>query len=211
MGAKREMTSSRTNAEWLEDLRGPDRARAIGDLRASLVRGLRFAMMDRYRVTEEDVEDFVQDALLKILDHLDTFEGRSRFLTWAQKIAVREGLSELRRQRWENITLDDLLGDDEDALVPGWLSSESPPPERYSTRREILALVRHLIEHELTDKQRRALISVAIRGMPIAEVARRMDTNRNALYKVIHDARMRLKRQLEVRGLDIDDLLVVFQ
>jgi RNA polymerase sigma-70 factor (ECF subfamily) len=74
-----------------------------------------------------------------------------------------------------------------------------------------LDLVKHLIEHELTDKQRRALVAVAIRDMPISEVARRMDTNRNALYKVIHDARMRLKRQLEVRGLDVDDVLKVFR
>jgi RNA polymerase sigma-70 factor, ECF subfamily len=204
------MTAARTNTAWLEDLRGPNRADAIEDLRATLVRGLRFAMMDRYGVTEADIEDFVQDALLKILDHLDAFEGRSRFLTWAQKIAVREGLSELRRQRWENITLDDLLGEDEDALIPGWLASARTPPERHSAQQETLDLVKHLIEHELTDKQRRALVAIAIKGMPIAEVARRMDTNRNALYKVIHDARMRLNRQLEVRGMDVDDLLTVF-
>jgi RNA polymerase sigma-70 factor (ECF subfamily) len=205
------MVASRTNEAWLRDLRGDDRGEAIEDLRAALVRGLRFAMMDRYGVTEADVEDFVQDALLKILDNLHTFEGRSHFLTWAQKIAVREGLSELRRQRWENITLDDLLGEDEDALIPGWLTSDRKPPERHSTQQETLDLVKHLIEHELTDKQRRALVAVAIRDMPISEVARRMDTNRNALYKVIHDARMRLKRQLEVRGLDVDDVLKVFR
>jgi RNA polymerase sigma-70 factor (ECF subfamily) len=205
------MVASRTNEAWLRDLRGDDRGEAIEDLRAALVRGLRFAMMDRYGVTEADVEDFVQDALLKILDNLHTFEGRSHFLTWAQKIAVREGLSELRRQRWENITLDDLLGEDEDALIPGWLTSDRKPPERRSTQQETLDLVKHLIEHELTDKQRRALVAVAIRDMPISEVARRMDTNRNALYKVIHDARMRLKRQLEVRGLDVDDVLKVFR
>ena len=205
------MVASRTNEAWLRDLRGDDRGEAIEDLRALLVRGLRFAMMDRYGVTEADVEDFVQDALLKILNSLDTFEGRSHFLTWAQKIAVREGLSELRRQRWENITLDDLLGEDEEALVPGWLTSDRTPPERRSTQQEALDLVKHLIEHELTDKQRRALVAVAIRDMPISEVAQRMDTNRNALYKVIHDARMRLKRQLEVRGLDVDDVLKVFR
>lgn len=210
-GDAQAMTSSRTNEAWLHDLRGADLAAAIEELRAALVRGLRYAMMDRYGVSEADVEDFVQDALLKILDNLDSFEGRSRFLTWAQKIAVREGLSELRRQRWENITLDDLLGEEEEALVPSWLPSDSTPPDRHSIQQETLDLVRHLIEHELTDKQRRALVAVAIRGMPISEVARRMDTNRNALYKVIHDARMRLKRQLEVRGLEVDDLLTVFR
>ena len=205
------MTTSRTNEEWLRDLRRSTRSEAIGDLRAALVRGLRFAMMDRYGVTQADIEDFVQDALVKILDNLDTFEGRSKFLTWTQKIAVREGLSELRRQRWENITLDDLLGEDEEALVPGWLAGDSIHPERRSTQQETLDLVKHLIEHELTAKQRRALVAVAIKNMPVSEVARRMDTNRNALYKVIHDARMRLKRQLEVRGLDVDDVLKVFR
>ena len=91
--------SERSNEEWLADLQGPGREDALGDLRALLVRGLRYAMADRPSVTEVDLEDFAQDALMKILNALDTFRGESRFTTWAQKIAVRVAFTELRRRR----------------------------------------------------------------------------------------------------------------
>jgi hypothetical protein len=71
----------RTNQEWLTELRGPGRELALADLRALLVKGLHYAMADRPDVTEADLEDFAQDALLKILAGLDTFRGESRFTT----------------------------------------------------------------------------------------------------------------------------------
>jgi RNA polymerase sigma-70 factor (ECF subfamily) len=43
------------------------------------------------------------------------------------------------------------------------------------------------------------------------EVARRLGTERNALYKLLHDARVKLKRSLERDGLSADELLAVFQ
>jgi len=50
------------------------------------------------------------------------------------------------------------------------------------------------VREELTERQRQALVAVRIQGMPLAEVARCMNTNRHALYKLLHDARQRLKR-----------------
>jgi hypothetical protein len=79
----------RTNQEWLDDLRGPDRDEAVADLRASLGRGLGYSLANHSDVDDVLIEDFAQDALLRILDNLDTFRGESRFTTWAQKIAVR--------------------------------------------------------------------------------------------------------------------------
>ena len=77
---------SRTNAEWLADLQGPDKDAAISDLRAVLVRGLTYALSNRiFSDLDVLVEDFVQDALLRILDKIDTFRGESRFTTWAQR------------------------------------------------------------------------------------------------------------------------------
>jgi RNA polymerase sigma-70 factor (ECF subfamily) len=60
------------------------------------VRGLRTAIADRPQVAEADLHDFAQDALLKILAGSDSFQGESRFTTWAQKIAVRVAFTELR-------------------------------------------------------------------------------------------------------------------
>ena len=86
---------------------GPDgdvQAAALEDLRATLMAGLPYALSgwlspDRpgFQALAEEV---TQEALLKILDNLHTFEGRSQFTTWAHKIAVNIALSKLRRRRW---------------------------------------------------------------------------------------------------------------
>jgi RNA polymerase sigma-70 factor (ECF subfamily) len=67
-----------------------------------------------------------------------------------------------------------------------------------------------LIATELTDRQRQALVAVRIGGMPLEEVAHRMGTNRNALYKLLHDARQRLKKKMEEEGLSAEDVLAAF-
>lgn len=205
---------NRTNSEWLCELSSPSPDRAIEDLRAILTRGLHFALSSRVP-GELDVlvEDFVQDALLRILDKLDTFRSESQFTTWAQKIAVRVAFSELRRQRWKDISLNDLLPADQDAgdFTPAVLSDPGPNPEEQSTQHAMADLVQRLIMEELTDRQREVILAVIIGGMPLDEVARRMDTNRNALYKLIHDARKRLQSQLAAEGLTPEEVLAVFE
>ena len=61
---------------------------ALEELRTVLVRGLTAAIRARYD-NRIQADDIVQDALVKILDKLDTFEGRSKFTTWAMTIATR--------------------------------------------------------------------------------------------------------------------------
>ena len=124
-------TSPKTNQTWLDSLQGPERDEALTELRALLTRGLTYAMRDRTSVTEADVEDFVQDALLKILDNLETFRGESRFTTWANKIAIHVALSELRRRRWKDVSLQDLMPQDaETDFVPAIAADPGPLPER---------------------------------------------------------------------------------
>jgi len=53
-------------------------------------------------------------------------------------------------------------------------------------------------------------MAVAIQGMPLEEVARRMNMERNAMYKLMHDARLRLKRRMAREGLTPADVLSVF-
>ena len=54
------------------------------------------------------------------------------------------------------------------------------------------------------------MMAVAVQGVPLDVVAERIGSNRNALYKLIHDARLRLKGRLEREGLSPGDLLAVF-
>ena len=205
--------TQRTNDEWLSALRDKGSARqdALRDLRARLLRGLKYAMADRPDVTEAHMEGFVQDALLKILDKLDSFRGESRFTTWAQKIAVHQAFDELRRKRWENVSLDEMVERYEGDFTPSVLDDPDPSPEQRVTQQTILETVKRLIDEELSERQRRAMVAVVLAGMPTAEVARRMDTNRNALYKLMHDARQRLKRRMEAEGISLEDALAAFE
>ncbi len=202
----------RTNREWLRDLRGPHREEAIADLRTLLVRGLSYSLSQRgHGDINVLIEDFVQEALLKILDNLDTFRGESKFITWAQKIAVRVAYSEFRRKRWEDISIQALVPDDSGIdFTPEALTDPGANPEQSTTQTRIFERVLTLIEEELTERQRRALLAVMAENMPLEEVARRMDTNRNALYKVIYDARKNLKQHLLAEGLTPESILASF-
>jgi len=202
----------RTNAAWLADLRGPEQNQAIEDLRAILVRGLHFALSTRIRDDIEAlVEDFVQDALIKILDKLDTFRGESKFTTWAQKIAVRVAYSELRRKRWKDIAIEDLLPvDSGNDFTPAILTDSTANPEQKVTQKLVLERIVQVIQEDLTHRQRDAMLAIMAGNMPLEEVARRMGTNRNALYKLIHDARKQLKQQLLDEGLSMSEILSAF-
>jgi RNA polymerase sigma-70 factor (ECF subfamily) len=199
----------RTNEQWLAELRGPERDQALADLRVVLVRGLKVALRGRVRQgLEEAAEDFAQEALIKILAGLDTFRGESRFTTWAQKIAVLTASTELRRRRWRDVSLQEVL--DRHGANRGEsyrLADEQPTPERLTMRTTMLTTVRRFVDEELTERQQEAIVAVMFEGMPLEEAARRMGTNRNALYKLMHDARKRLKKRMEAEGLSAQDVL----
>jgi RNA polymerase sigma-70 factor (ECF subfamily) len=67
-----------------------------------------------------------------------------------------------------------------------------------------------MLAEDLTERQRRAMMAM-LRGMPLEEIARRMKTERNALYKLLHDARVRLKDRLGREGLTAAEVLALFE
>lgn len=207
------MSTERNNQEWLADLRGPDSAEAIEDLRTILLRGLRASLGSKIRRDLDFVvEDFVQDALLKILDNVHTFRGESKFTTWALKIAIHVAYTELRRRRWQDISLQEFIeGEDGSEYTPAILRDPDVTPEQHTTRLTLLEFVQKMIEEELTERQRTALTAIMIQGMPLAEVASRMGTNRNALYKLIHDARQRLQQRMIASGISPQEVLAAFE
>ena len=205
----------RRNEQWIAALSQPSTDEydvALEDLRAILVRGLGYALADRSNVRDNDLEDFAQDALMKILKGLHAFRGESRFTTWAHKIAVRVAFTELRRRRWRDVSLDEMTESREGNtdFIPERLADPSIGPEQEAMQQAILGTLRQLIREELTGKQRQAMQSI-MKGMPLEEVARRMDTNRNALYKLLHDARRRLQERMLDEGLSAQDVMSAFE
>lgn len=84
-------------------------------------------------------------------------------------------------------------------------------PEQLALQNTVLQELRRIVDEELTDRQREAVVAVLLEGMPISEVATRMGTNQNALYKLLHDARRKLKRQMEAAGLSPQEVLAAFE
>jgi len=207
----------RTNESWLKDLRatGPAREEALEDLHAIVQKGLPYAL-SRWLSSEDPlftplVEEVTQETLLRVLDQLGTFEGRSMFTTWVHKIAIRIALTELRRKRWQDSSLDEMVDNEQNPAPERLMADPQASPETSAERSDMMARIRRILDEELTQKQREALILLGMQNLPMEEAARRMKTNRNALYKLLHDARLRLKRRLALEDLNAQEVLSAFE
>ena len=214
----------RSDEQWLVALQAddtPEQADALEDLRLRLQRGI-FYYLSRERSDladranselEQMAEDFAQEATLRVLKNLNSFRGDSLFTTWATKVAVRVAISELRRARYRDFSLEEVTADGE--LMPNlaemFLSNRPAGPEKATERSDVLAKIQHAIDTALTDRQRTALTAVVLRNVPLEVVAERMNTNRNALYKLLYDARMKLRNALEAEGLGVDYIQSLFE
>jgi RNA polymerase sigma-70 factor (ECF subfamily) len=207
----------RNNREWLSDLRaaGDQQEAALQDLRAIIMRGLPYALSKWLPTSDAQFDSFVeevsQNTLLRVLDQIDSFEGRSKFTTWVHKIAVNIALAELRRKRWQDVSLEDLIEGANGGGARGLMIDPAMDPEMAAEQADMITRVGRIMQEELTEKQRTVLVAARIHDMPVDEIARRLDTNRNALYKLIHDARLRLKDRLAQEGLSPEDVLAAFE
>lgn len=210
-------SKSRDNTEWLAELaaRGETQETALADLRSILVSGLRRGLTawlePGSHQLEALAEEATQEALVRILVRLDTFEGRSRFTTWAYKVAIRIALTELRRKQWQDVSLDHMLepsiGEEREASV----IDPHIGPEVAVEQQDLLARIGRILQEELTERQLAMMEAVALRGVPIEALAQKMGVERNALYKLMHDARLKLKRRLAREGLDLGEVMATFE
>jgi RNA polymerase sigma-70 factor, ECF subfamily len=149
----------------------------------------------------DDVADqCANDALVNILGKIDDFKGLSRFTTWAYKFAIFEVSSKLARHAWRRHppSREQLeLGELPDSLAPR--------PSEQAERREQLVVLRNAIETDLTPRQREAFVAVALNDVPIDVLALEMNSNRNAIYKNLFDARRKLRESLAAAGYSVTD------
>ncbi|MFT5522675.1 MAG: RNA polymerase sigma factor (sigma-70 family) [Pirellulaceae bacterium] len=181
------------------------REAAVAELREVLLRGLRRAFIPRGK-DDAFCEDVTQDALLQIIDKIEQFQGRSKFTTWAIAIAVRLGVSELRRKHYKDVSINTNADEGMRVDLPTLSATEN---ELVDDQSSILTKLKTLIDANLTDKQR-SVVNMVLQGLPIEEIACRMESNRNAIYKVFHDARKRLKAGFEEAGYQATDIAAAF-
>lgn len=171
-----------SNDVWIAGLK-EGRSDLGATLRARIRRGLAAALVGRSDVSDADLDDFTQNAVIRILERLDTFRGESGFTTWAMAVAVRVSLTELRRRVWTDTPLDERLEElarPELSGMPGGATDELA---------ELLAALRGAIADALTPRQRQVLLA-ELEGIPQVVLAERLGSTPGAIYKTSHDARM---------------------
>lgn len=145
------------------------------------------------------IDDLAQqaadDAMVAVLRKLPTFEGRSRFTTWAYKFGILHAGVTVRSQAWRHreVPLPDTLP----------LVDPAPSPAALSEAAQLARAVKEAIATQLTPHQRRVVLALVVEDVPIDVLADRLGTSRNTLYKALHDARQRLRRALIASG-DLD-------
>lgn len=205
-----EAIAGRTNDEWLAALRdsgtaGDDARHA---LRAVLRGGLAKSLGRRPGIDDAALDDFTQDALLRVLDKLDSYRGEARFTTWATAIALRVAFTALRRASWRDVQLSSLGARDGDGQAIEF-GADINQPEDGLQRHSVLEIVRRVINDELTERQRAAIVA-ELEGVPQAVLAERLGVNRNALYKLTFDARRKLRAGILAAGLSEEEVRSTF-
>jgi RNA polymerase sigma-70 factor, ECF subfamily len=201
----REMLPSAQSEAWLAALRGPpaERDAATAKLHELLLRAARFEVGRRQaalsHVRGEELDDIAMqaadDALMAVLAKLDDFRGASRFTTWAYKFALFEAGAKLRRRAWQ---------EREVVLEPdSWTGFADRGISAHEELEQtvLIGKLREVIDEELTPHQRQVFAALALNEVPIDVLAERLDSNRGALYKTLHDARRKLRRELSASGL----------
>jgi RNA polymerase sigma-70 factor, ECF subfamily len=192
------------SAAWLSALRsdGAEREEAVAKLHELLLRASRFELGRRRAalsyIRGEELDDIAMqaanDALMAVLAKLDDFRGASRFTTWAYKFALLETGVKLRRRAWQGREV---------VLEPeGWKGFADAGSSAHEKLEQsaLLDALRDAIDDALTPHQREVFAALALNEVPIDVLAERLDTTRGALYKTLHDARRKLRRELAEAG-----------
>lgn len=191
-------------AHWLSALggTGTTREQALARLHGMLLRVARAELArraGRHPITGPELDDLAHqsadDALLAITTKLAQFRGESRFTTWAYKFVILEVSSKLGRHFWQRPSAA-LDAADWDRLPDRFGTS----PADHAEQHELVTAVRRAVEEELTERQRRVFIAIAVNGVPLDALVVQLGSSRNAIYKTMFDARRKLRAALAAKG-----------
>ena len=144
--------------------------------------------------SREDAEDVMQEAFLKSFEHLGDFQGNSRFYTWLVRIAVNQALMKLRRRRPNELSLDDTIETDDDAL-PREVEDWGPSPEERYKQSEMSRILSTVIG-ELDPAFRIVFQLRDVEEMSTEETAELLGLSIPAVKSRLLRARLKLRQKL---------------
>lgn len=192
------------SAQWLAALTDTSNGQepAVGQLHEMLLRIARTEVRRRggqHPITGPELDDLAHqaadDALVAIMAKLGQFRGESRFTTWAYKFVILEVSAKIGRHFWQRP--DAAVDFDDWDRLPDHFGVQ---PDEYAQRRELIAAVRRAVDVELTARQRQVFVAIVLNGVPLDALVAQLDSNRNAIYKTMFDARGKLRAALIANG-----------
>jgi RNA polymerase sigma-70 factor (ECF subfamily) len=191
---------------WLRDLRaGCDATRRDAALSGLHVMLLKVCTKEAYRrapllrLAGPELDDVAHqaadDALLAVLNKLDTFRGESRFTTWVYRFGIIEVANKVSRHpsNKPQISLD---AEEWDRLPANF----GDDPLAKTQHAELIAAVRRAVDESLTDRQRSFFIASVVNGIPNDVLSSETGASLGSIYKIIFDARRKIRDHLTANG-----------
>jgi len=153
-----------------------------------------FRLAQNITQNREDAEDAMQESFLKAYEHLDEFQGNSRFYTWLVRIAVNQALMKLRRRRPNVVSLDQEVDTGED-MMPREVEDWGPSPEDRYGQTELAGILGKVIG-ELDPPFRIVFQLRDIEELSTEETAEALGLSVPAVKSRLLRARLKLREKL---------------
>jgi RNA polymerase sigma-70 factor (ECF subfamily) len=154
-----------------------------------------FRLAQHITQNREDAEDVLQETFLKAYEHLDQFQGNSKFYTWVVRIAVNQALMKLRKRRSDrSVSLDEGIDTGEDTVIREIAAWDENPEQRYS-REELGAILDEAVE-SLSPPYRTVFVLRDIEELSTEETAEALDLSIPAVKSRLLRARLQLREKL---------------
>ncbi len=153
-----------------------------------------FRLAQHITQNTEDAQDVTQEAFLKAFEHLEDFQGNSRFYTWLVRIAVNQALMKLRKRRTKDISLDEDIRTEENS-VPREIEDWGPSPEQHYAQDELAKILARVIG-ELDPSFRLVFQLRDIDELSTEETAEALGISVPAVKSRLLRARLKLREKL---------------
>ena len=185
------------------DFDGLARLAADGDRAAlaDLVRGLQHPMYRlalRFLGHPQDAEDATQEILIRIVTHLGSFEGRSKFTTWAFTVATRSLFRAKRGATETAVASAEQFAAFVDAGM-GEIDATADEAEYQLLCEEVRISCTYGMLLCLPREQRAAYLLADVAGLTDVEGAQVLDCTREAFRQRVSRARRTLKHIIDNR------------
>ncbi len=143
----------------------------------------------------EDAEDVLQEAFIKAYEHLDQFQGNSKFYTWVVRIAVNQALMKLRKRKSDRaVSIDEQIDTGEDTVVRE-IAAWDPDPEVRFSQKELRGILSEAVDG-LEPIYKTVFTLRDVDGLSTEETAEALDLTVPAVKSRLLRARLQLRDKL---------------